>query len=80
MLLGMTSLSISMNQQVDMVRDDNIIKNFQTKSFLLFIQPMKITISVFREFQEKLLLMASMGNMPDTTWYMMSICTGHVKP
>ena len=48
-----------------------------TFSFFGFIQPMAPTFPVPLKLEQKLLLVATVGDVPDAAWNMVSICSGH---
>jgi hypothetical protein len=64
---------VSGDKQMDMVCGDDIIENTEAISFLGLIKPVMPAISVFVKIEEKLLSLASMGNVPDASGEIMSM-------
>ncbi len=42
------------------------------------IQSLQVAMTILREPEEKFPLMASMSDMPDITWNVMSLCSRHM--
>jgi hypothetical protein len=70
-------LTAIQHQQVDVIGGDNVIENLEAKTFLGLIQPMLIAAAIMRKFQEEFLLVAAMSYVPDTTRYIVTICSWH---
>ena len=60
-----------------MVRRYGVIQDTKAETLLGFIQPSPPSVAVSGEFQQELLLVASMCNMPNHTWYIISISPRH---
>src|ERR1041384_296751 len=56
---------------------DHVIEHAQTKSLLRFEQPVEITASITRKLEQKLSLMAAVGNVPDVTGQEVTIGARH---
>ncbi len=67
------------NKQMNMIRCDDVIKNTETVPLFCLIKPMASTLSIFFKFKKELLLMASMGNVPNTTQNVVSVGSWHIK-
>jgi hypothetical protein len=65
------------NQKVDMIRSDHIVENAQFETFFCLKKPIHPSSSIACKLQEKFFFVASMGNMPDISGYVMPICTRH---
>ena len=48
-----------------MIGRDHVIEHAQTESLLRFEQPVEITASITRKLEQKLSLMAAVGNVPN---------------
>ncbi len=64
------------HQQVDMLCDC-VVQNAEPKTFLGFKQPIPPLLFILVKFQKEFSLMASMGDVPDIPWNVVSIRTGH---
>ena len=64
---------------MDMVRRNDVIQNTKPIAFLGLKQPMAPTVSISGEFQQKLLFVAAVGNVPDLPWYTISFGACHVE-
>ena len=60
-----------------MVAGDHVVQDGQFIPLLGLIQPLQITIAILRELEEEFPFMASMSDMPDITWNVMSFCSCH---
>ena len=56
---------------------DAVIEHAQTESLLRFEQPVEITASITRKLEQKLSLMAAVGNVPDVTGQEVTIGARH---
>jgi len=63
--------------KVYVIGSNHIVKYTQTKVFLGFKQPRMPSTTVLREFQEKFLFVAAMGDVPHLPRYMVLVCTRH---
>ena len=61
-----------------MVTRDHVVQDGQFIPLLGLVQPLQIAMAILRELQEELPLMASMSNMPDVPWDIMSFCSRHM--
>jgi hypothetical protein len=52
---------------MNVIRRDNVVGHGQSEAFLGLEDPMKVTASVPRKLQQKCLLMAAVGEVPDVT-------------
>ena len=66
------------HQQVDVVGGDGVVENIQPKTLLRLEQPLQPALSVPCELEEKLLLMATMGNVPELSRDMMTVGSRHL--
>ena len=64
-------------QQVDVVACDSIGKHLEPKAFFGFKKPVSPGFSVFFKFQQVFFFMASMGDVPQKTWYVDSLSARH---
>jgi hypothetical protein len=62
---------------MDVVGRHHVIEHRQTKAFLGLENPVQITPAVARKLQEKFLLVAAMGDVPDVTGQEMAIGARH---
>ncbi len=60
-----------------MIGGNNIVEHTEAVSLFGFIEPMAPTFSVPLKLEQKLLLVATVGDVPDAAWDMVSICSGH---
>jgi hypothetical protein len=67
------------HQQMNMIGGDGIVKYWQTIAFLRFKQPIEPSLPVTGKFEKKLPFVTPVGNVPDLTWNMMTIGSGHVQ-
>jgi hypothetical protein len=65
------------NEQVDVVGRDGVVENIQTKALFRLEQPLKPALPIPRKFEKELLLMASVGDVPDLPRNMMTIGACH---
>jgi hypothetical protein len=74
---GDLALSAITDQEMDMVRRNDVIQNTKPIAFLGLKQPMAPTVSISGEFQQKLLFVAAVGNVPDVAGQEMTIGAWH---
>lgn len=68
---------IIMNQQMDMIGCHCVIQNYQPVPFLCLKKPLQQTMTIFDILEQKLSLVASMGDVPNMPWYVMPVCPCH---
>ena len=61
------------NEQVDVVGRDGVVENIQTKALFRLEQPLKPALAIPCKLEKELLLMASVGDVPDLPRNMMTI-------
>ena len=62
---------------MDVIRCNHVIQDARAITLLRLKQPPQPATSVLGEFQKKLFLVATMGNMPKIAGYKVSIGAGH---
>src|SRR5262245_47137249 len=55
------------DQKMNVVRGDHIVEHTQSKPLPRFEEPVEITPSIKRKLEQKLSLVAAVGNVPDVT-------------
>ena len=65
------------HHKMNVVGRDHVIEHAQTESLLRFEQPVEITASITRKLEQKLSLMAAVGNVPDVTGQEVTIGSLH---
>ena len=64
-------------KKMNRFRSDCIIQYHQSVALFCFIQPLKPSTSILGKFQQKLSLMASVGDVPYLSGYIMSLGSRH---
>jgi len=62
---------------MNVVGGHNIVEHTEAVSFFGFIEPMAPTLPVSLKLEQELLLVATVGDVPDAARDMVSVCSGH---
>jgi hypothetical protein len=65
------------NKKMNMIRGHDIVEYTQAVTFFGLIEPMTPTFSVFFKLEQKLLLVAPVGDVPYAARDVVSICSRH---
>jgi hypothetical protein len=71
------SVSVIPDKKMNMIGGDRIIQDAEAIALPRLKQPLEVTAAVAGKFQEEFLLMTPMGDMPNTTGYVMPVCPWH---
>jgi len=66
------------HQQVDVVASDRVVENIQPKALLRLEQPLKPALPIPCKLKKELLLMATMGNVPNLSRNMVTVGSRHL--
>jgi hypothetical protein len=63
---------------MNVVTGNYIIQHSQTISLLGLKQPVLPTKAITIKFEQEIPIMASMRDVPDGTWHIKTVCSGHI--
>ena len=66
-----------LEKEVNVIRSHRIVQDTRSESLLSLKKPLKPPSPISDKPQEELLLMASMGDMPNMTWNVMPVGPSH---
>ena len=69
------SVACVYNEKMDMIGSHDVINDTKTKKIFCLVKPITPTPFVFVKFQQQFLFMATVGDVPDAAWNIMSICS-----
>jgi hypothetical protein len=70
----------AIDQQVDMIRCDDVVQYTQAVTTSRFVQPSPPDITITRRFQQEFTVMTPLRNVPDVTWQKVAIRSWHGVP
>ena len=66
------------DQQMDVIGSDAVVKNILAITLLRLEQPVNPPLTISHKLEKKLFLMAPVRNVPDSSWNVMTIGSGHL--
>jgi uncharacterized protein YbaR (Trm112 family) len=69
----------SNHKKMNMIRSDCIIQYHQSVTLFCFIQPLKPSTSILGKFEQKFSLMASVGDEPYLSGYIVALCSRPIR-
>jgi hypothetical protein len=70
-------VTVLFHDDMSVIRRRNVVEHHQTKAPLGFKEPLNPAVTVLFKFQQEFPFVASLGDVPDLIWDIMSFCPCH---